>query len=73
MELTLIVQELDSFFAGNPYRIFRDLLQISCRQLKDLLQRCCDNVLQNVHRLKERLDRDQKTKTEIDDKVNARK
>ena len=75
MELMLIVQGLDSYFiqfsylAGSLYPLFRDLLQIPCRQLKDLLQRCWDSVFQNVLSLKERLDRDQKT---TDYKVNAK-
>ncbi len=49
---------LGSYFAGSLYPIFRDILQISYRQLKDLLQRCWDNIFQNVLSLKERLDRD---------------
>ncbi len=61
MELTLIVRGLDSYFAGSLYQIFRDLLQISCRWLKDLPQRCRENDFWNVFSLKERLDRDQNT------------
>ena len=49
MEMTLIVQGLDSYFVKfvlSLYPIFRDLLE-----------RYCDNILQNVFSLKERLDR----------------
>ena len=68
MELTLIVQGLDSNFAGSLYPIFRDLLQTACSRLKDLQQRCWNNVFQNVLSLKQRLERDKKT---TDYKVNA--
>ena len=68
MELTLIVQRLDgtlqevqfSYFAGSLYPLLRDILQISYRQLKHLLQRCWDSVFYNVLNLNERLDRDEK-------------
>ena len=61
MEMTLIVRRLDSCFAGSLYPILRDLLQISYRQLKYLLQRCWGNLVWNVLTLEESLDRDQIT------------
>ena len=65
----MIAQRLHSYFAGSLYPIFSDLLQISYKQLKDLLQRCWDNIFWNVLSLKERHDRDKKI---TDCRVNAK-